>query len=40
VARFKRLETLAGRVSQLERLAGAGVAAPTAGEQQQDEQHE
>ena len=39
-ARFKRLETLAGRVSKLERRAGAGAALTAAGEQQQDEQHE
>ncbi len=39
-ARFKRLETLAGRVSKLERRAGAGAALTAAGEQQQDEHHE
>jgi UDP-3-O-[3-hydroxymyristoyl] glucosamine N-acyltransferase len=39
-ARFKRLETLAGRVSKLERRAGAGAPVTAAGQQQQDEHHE
>ena len=40
VARFKRLETLAGRLARLEHLAGAGAAVAAAGEQQQDEHDE